>query len=329
MKKQYVNSFSANGEQVDDIFAVKFKKPPVPYKGANKRGKWFELRVSDRTGEITAKYWGRDEHETERLFSSIEKGDVVRITGAVNEYPPGSSQFSISIDPKRGGLKKCSPEEYDAADFVASSTRDTKGMLKDVKSILSKVTNMHLRAVADAFLNDSAFLDVFETTPAAMEYHQNYVGGLLEHTLNTMRIAEALCDVHPELDRELCITGAFLHDIGKTKELEVSGSIIDVSAEGMMIGHITKGYEMLTRKIDGIKGFPDELKLKLQHIILSHHGQPEHGSVKKPQLPEALAIHYADDADAQIDLFLRLKREANTEDQWIWNRKINGHIYLG
>jgi len=327
MKKQYVNFFSANGEQIDDTFAVKFKKPPVAYKGG-KKGKWFELRVSDKTGEITAKYWGRDEHETERIYNSFDRGDVVRIAGTINEYPPGSGQFSISIDPSRGGLRKCRPEEYDSADFVASSSKDPQEMLKDIKSMLSNVASPHLKAAADAFLSDSAFMKVFTKTPAAMEYHQNYMGGLLEHTLNVMKITEALCSVHPELDRELCITGAFLHDIGKTKELEVSGSVIDVTAEGMMVGHITKGYEMLTKKLETLEGFPDELRLKLQHILLSHHGQLEYGSVKKPQLPEALAVHYADDADAQIDLYLRLKREAVTEDQWIWNKKINGHIYL-
>ncbi len=328
MKKQFVNTLSRNGEAVDDNFAVKFKKPPVAYKGADKSGKWFELRLSDSTGEISAKYWGRQDQETDRIYKGIEKGDIVHVRGIVQEYPAGSGKFSLSVDPSKGELRKCQPSEYEPGDFVAKTGKDVEKMEEEVKSILSNVTDEHLKALLNAFLKDAQFMEALKEAPAAMEYHQNYIGGLLEHTLNCMKIASRLCDVHEELDRDLVITGAFLHDIGKMMEFEVSGGVIDVTNEGMMIGHITKGYEMLTSKIDGIQGFPGELKLKLQHILLSHHGKKEYGAVKQPQLPEALAVYYADDADAQLDLFLRLKREANTEDPWIWNKKINGHIYL-
>jgi 3'-5' exoribonuclease len=328
MKKHFVNALSKDGENVEDKFAVKFKKPPVAYKDGSKAGKWFELRLSDSTGEMTAKYWGREDNETDRIYNSVNKGDIVHAKGIVQEYPAGSRNFSLSIDPSKGELRKCEEGEYDASDFVAKTSKDVGKMLDEVKSILSNVKNEHLRKLVDAFLNDSVFMKSFSNAPAAMEYHQNYVGGLLEHTLNCMKIAGAICDVHKELDRDLVLAGTFLHDIGKMKELEVSGGVIDVTAEGMMLGHITKGYEMLTKRIEQIQGFPEGLKLKLQHIVLSHHGKLEYGAVKKPQLPEALAIYYADDCDAQVDLYLRLKREANTDDEWIWNKKINGHIYL-
>ncbi|UCD03226.1 MAG: HD domain-containing protein [Candidatus Aenigmatarchaeota archaeon] len=328
MKKQFVNSFSRNGEAVEDNFAVKFKKPPVAYKGADKAGKWFELRLSDRTGEITAKYWGRNDQETERIYGSIEKGDVLHVKGIIQEYPPGTKSFSLSVDASKGELRKCEKGEYEPEDFVASSSKDTGKMLEELKRALSGIKNEHLRKLVNAFLDDSAFMDTFSRAPAAMEYHQNYIGGLLEHTNNMIRIINTLCDIHRELDRDVCLAGTFLHDIGKTKELGVSGGVIDVTDEGMMIGHITAGYEMLSKKIEQIPGFPHELKLKMLHIMLSHHGKLEYGAVKQPQTPEALAIYYADDADAQVDLYLRLKREANTDDQWIWNKKINGHIYL-
>lgn len=328
MKKQFANSFSRNGESVDDKFAVKFKKPPVAYKGADKAGKWFELRLSDRTGEITAKYWGRNDQETDRIYGSIDRGDVVHVKGIVQEYPPGSKSFSLSVDPSKGELRKCGKDEYDSGDFVATSAKDPGKMVKELKSALSGIKNEHLRKLVNSFLEDSEFMEAFTKAPAAMEYHQNYIGGLLEHTTNMMKIVSTLCDVHEELDRDVCVAGTFLHDIGKTKELGVSGSVIDVTDEGMMIGHITTGYEMLSKKISQIQGFPHELRLKMLHIILSHHGKLEYGAVKKPQTPEALAIYYADDADAQVDFYLRLKREANTDDQWIWNKKIKGHIYL-
>jgi 3'-5' exoribonuclease len=328
MKKQFVSSFSKDGEAVDENFAVKFRKPPVAYRRADKKGKWFEVRLSDRTGEITAKFWGRADQETDSLYNSIGKGDIVHIRGVVQEYPAGSRKFTISVDPAKGELRKCRPGEYDPGDFVAKTAKDADKMLEQVKSILSNVGNAHLKTLVSSFLQDKPFMESFMKSPAAMEHHQNYIGGLLEHTLNVMKIASSLCDVHGELDRDLVLAGAFLHDIGKTKELEVAGGVIDVTHEGMLIGHVTSGYDMLSRKMDQIQGFPRELHLKMLHIMLSHHGKAEYGAPKQPQLPEALAVYYADDADAQIDFYLRLKREASTDDDWIWSRKINGHVYL-
>jgi 3'-5' exoribonuclease len=327
MKKQFVSSLSQNGEIVNDKFAVKYKKPPTEYKGAEKKGKWFELRLSDGTGEITAKYWGRESHETGSLYESIGKGDVVQVRGTVQEYPAGSKKFSISIDASKGELRKCKKDEYALEDFVAKTDKDVDKMLGEMRSMLSAVKNTHLAKLVNSFLSDRDFMESFAKAPAAMEYHQNYVGGLLEHTLNAMKMALSFCDIHPELDRDLVIAGTFLHDIGKMEEFDVTGGVIDVSEEGMMIGHITIGYEMVAKKIDSIPGFPKELALKMLHIILSHHGVPEHGSVKKPQLPEAVAVHHADHADAEIDIYLRLRREASTEDPWIWTKKV-GHVYL-
>ncbi len=327
MKAQFAGKFSKDGEEVNSQFAVKYKKPPTPYKGADKTGTWFEIRLSDRTGEITAKFWGRVDKETDKVYDSIGKGDIVHVKGVIQEYPKGTGKFSVSVDPSKGLIEKCRNDEYNVEDFIASSQKDAASMLSEIKSMLSGVKNPHLKNVAEKYLQDEKFMSLFTKTPAAMEYHQNYIGGLMEHTLNCMKIVVSICDVHTELDRDLALTGAFIHDTGKTRELEVSGGVIDVTEEGMMIGHITSGYDMLAEKLKTIPGMPEELKLKLLHIMLSHHGKKEYGAVKEPQIPEALAIFYADDCDAQIDLFLRMKREANTEDAWIWNKKV-GHIYL-
>jgi 3'-5' exoribonuclease len=328
MKKQYVSSFSQNGERVSERFAVKFKKLPVAYRGKDKAGKWFELRLADRTGEITAKYWGRSSEETDRLYATISKGDVVLVEGEVQEYPPNSRKFSISIDAEKGILRKCLPGEYGLDDFVATTKKDINAMFNEVKSMLSVVRNDHIKALIRAYLEDEKLMNAFRKAPAAMEFHQNYIGGLLEHTLNVMKIAGNLCDIHPELNRDMVLTGAFIHDMGKTRELEVRGGVIDVSHEGMLIGHIVTGYEILSNKINGLQEFPKDLGMKLLHIVLSHHGRLEYGASKQPQLPEAIAIYYADECDAKVDFFLRLKREAVTDDPWIWSSKINGHVYL-
>ncbi|MBW6461660.1 MAG: HD domain-containing protein [DPANN group archaeon] len=327
MKTQFIADISSDGKKVDSLFALKFKKPPVDYK-SNKQGKWFEMRLADKTGEMSVKYWGTDEKKTMDIYDSISKGCVVSISGIVQEYPKGSNNFSISVDSALDTLRVCNAEEYDIGDFVATTSKDTGSMMSEVMAILGTVKDKDLSGLINLFIEDTAFVDLFSKTPAAMEYHQNYVGGLLEHTLNVMKIADNVCGLYPELDRDLVVCGAFLHDIGKMRELELSGTLIDVSHEGMLIGHTVIGHDMVARKIAEIEDFPQTLKLKLLHIILSHNGHKEYGSPKVPQLPEAVLVHHADDCDAQVDIFLRLKREANTEDSWIWDKKIKGHIYL-
>ncbi len=327
MKSKFAADLKKDGEMVQSQFAVKFKKPPVEYKGG-KQGKWFEIRLSDKTGEITAKYWGRDTTKTDELYKSFSSGDVVFLSGEVSEYPKGSSIFSISIDAEKGALRKCSASEYDHSDFLAQTSKNIEGMLEELKDLLSSIKDKHLAELVNSFTSDEKFMASFAKSPAAMEYHQNYLGGLLEHTLNVMRIGDTLCKIHTELDRDLVIAGAFLHDIGKTVELSTTGTTIDISEEGMLIGHTTIGYNMVSKQLDRMPEFPENLRLKILHMVLSHNGKAEYGSPKEPQLPEAIAVYYSDECDAKIDLFLRLKREAKTEDPWIWDKKIRGHVYL-
>ena len=169
MKKQYVNSFSQDGNRVDDNFAVKFKKPPVPYRGRDKPGRWFELRLSDKTGEITAKYWGRSDKQTDDLYGTIAKGDVVHVTGEIQEYPKGSKLFSVSIDAAKGKLSKCQPGEYDISDYVAATKKDVNVMMSEIRGMLSSVKNEHLRALLGKYLEYGKLSKAFMKSPAAME----------------------------------------------------------------------------------------------------------------------------------------------------------------
>ncbi len=328
MKSQYVKDLTHDGKKVDTMFAVKFKKPPVDYKNS-KQGKWFEVRLSDRTGEISAKYWGFDEKKTMEIYDSFSNGEVVSLKGTLQEYPKGTKRYSISIDSVEGALMKAEEGTYDISDFVATTSKDIDLMEGELRTYISRVEDRYMKALAESFLSDSKFMASFKKAPAAMEYHQNYIGGLLEHTLNVVKICDRLCEVYDDLDYDLTVVGAFLHDFGKISELDVSGTMIDVSHDGMLLGHIVIGYEMVSQRIEQIEGFPENVKLKVLHVILSHHGKTEYGSPKKPQLPEAEAVHYADECDAKLDIVLRLKREANTEDPWIWDKKIKGHVYLG
>lgn len=315
MKNQFIDELE-DGSAVNSVFAVKYKKPPSKYK-RGKKGSWFEIRLSDKTGEITARYWGKDLVSTDELYKSFEKDDVLYIRGRTEMY---KEKLQISIE--SGGIRKCSPSEYSIEDFVKKS-ENIDELFDELMEMIESIDEP-FKGLLSKFFDDNSFIEKFKKAPAAMHRHQNYVGGLLEHSLNVAKICDKICEVH-ELDRNLLLTGAILHDIGKIKELKVTTSI-DVSIEGMLKGHIIAGLEMLKEKMDGMN-LTENLKFKLSHLLLSHHGKREYGSPKTPQFPEALALYYADELDAKIDYSLRLKREAKTEDPWIWTKDF-GSIYL-
>lgn len=318
MKSQYVKNLKS-GDRVDSVFAVKFKKPVRNYV----KGYMFEVRIADRTGELTVKYWGdNDENAAQKLYDGFQKSDVVHLTGTANEY---MGRVEIGVSKTDGDIVE-KTDEYDIIDFVASSERDIDEMMSELTRTVESIKNPHLKTLLEKILKDEKFIDRFKKAPASMMYHQNCVGGLLEHTLNVVKICGTLCDIYPNLDRDLLITGALLHDAGKVFELEVS-TVIDVSEDGMLRGHIIIGEEFVNEQIKKIIDFPETLKLKLLHMILSHHGEKRFGAPKEPQLPEGVALHYADWCDAKVDMFLKAKSEAKTEDKWIWDKKL-GHVYL-
>lgn len=318
MKSQFIAELKT-GDVVNSTFAIKFKKPPKNYRSVSKEGAWFELRLGDKTGEISAKYWGDDERETNRLYQSVEKGDIVFIRGKVTEY-----NETMEITLEKGGVRKCGPQEYDTGDFVETTPKDVDEMMASLLDIVES-TEEPYRHLLTTFFTDPDFVTQFKAAPAAMHRHQNYIGGLLEHTLNVARLCQRIYELHPSLDYGLLMAGALLHDIGKIREFEVT-TAIDVSEEGMLLGHITIGAQMLCDRMQRLD-VPRRVQLKLLHIILSHHGKKEYGSPKVPQFPEAYAVYFADHTDATVAYTLTLKEEAETDDPWIWHRD-TGHIYL-
>ena len=317
-KTQFVSNLQ-EGDMVNSTFAVKFTKPPQEYKNVGKDGAWFELRLSDKTGEISAKYWGDDAGYTRQLFRSVEKGDVVFIRGKVVSYR-GNREITV----ERGGIRTCQPGEYDPTDFVEVGERDADELMHQLMNIIESVEAPY-RNLLDAFFQDDSFVAAFKTAPAAMHRHQNYIGGLLEHTLHVAQICQRVHELFPTLDYDLLLTGAILHDIGKIREFAVETSI-DISEEGMLLGHISIGAQMIRDRLHEIE-MPEREALKVLHMILSHHGRLEYGSPKKPQFPEAYAVYHADELDAKVDYARMIKENAETEDLWLWKRDM-GHIYL-
>ncbi|MFP4116810.1 MAG: 3'-5' exoribonuclease YhaM family protein [Candidatus Aenigmatarchaeota archaeon] len=306
------------GDQVKSTYSVKYKKPVKSYK----KGYMFTLGLADRSGEIEAKYWGgKNEEKVEKVQSKISSGNVLEVKGKASEF-----QGNIQINIEEDGLRKV--EEYDIEEFIEKADRDLDEMFSELKIKFEGIRNEDLERLMQAFFVDDDFVEEFKRAPAAMFYHHDYIGGLMEHVLHMIELGEKLCEQHESLDLDLIKVGCFLHDIGKMEEFEVTTNIKQ-SRGGLLSGHVTLGQEIILKKVRELENFPENLKHKLLHIVVSHHGKNEYGAVKEPMFPEALAIHYLDELDSQTVQMIDLKENADTEDFHKWTGKNRfGQIYL-
>lgn len=310
-----------SGGTVDDLFAVRFKKPVTAYKN----GFTFQLWISDPGGDIALKYWGdKDEKKVKALMDTIEKGSVVHVKGRVSEF---KDSLEIHVNPTSGDSVMVLKEgDFELADFVASTTEDVEVMRSQLFSIIRKVEDRWLKELLASFFTDEDFVKRFCSCPASITHHANWLGGLLEHTLRVTKLCEFYAQQYPDLDRDLLLTGAILHDIGKLKEYMVT-SIIGSTDEGRLIGHLVVGAGMVNDACRLIDSFPPELSLKVQHLVISSHGTAEFGCPKVPLFPEAQALAMADLTDTRIEDMITVKKTANTDDDWVQDKGL-GSVYL-
>jgi len=305
-------------DEVSGNFAVKFKKPVQKYA----KGYKFELRVGDSSGEMMLKFWGPDDEDAvKKLYESISADDVIQVRGQVTEY---HDVKEIAVN-ELSGIRVLSPVEYVKSEFVRESEREIEGMYEELSRHVNSVQNPHLAKVLAAFFSDKDFVKAFKHSPAALYKHHAWIGGLLEHTLAVIKVCESALAIYPDVDRDLTITGAILHDIGKTREFSVTTSI-KPTLESRLVGHVVMGVEMLHQKTADLD-IPEEVKVKLKHIVSSHHGQLEWGSPKTPAFPEALLVHHADYLDASIAYIIARKKETKTDDEFAYAKDF-GSIYL-
>jgi len=306
-------------ETIDGKFVVKFKKPVSRYA----KGYVFQLRVGDPSGEIMLRYWGpENKDEVDKLYDSIKKDDVIYVVGETTIF---NNRVAININPPTGKIKVMESKEYEKSDFIPESDKDVKEMYKELTKVADSLENPHMKELVYSFIKDPAFSEKFMKHPAAMYKHHGWLGGLLEHTLNVVKICDFLKKVHPELNRDLMLTGAILHDIGKIRELDVT-THIRTSREGMLVGHLAMSFEEVSKRMDRLKT-PGDIQLKVKHILISHHGKIEYGSPKQPAIPEALAVYLADDLDFKITEMLTHIKRAETEDDYMYVGDV-GTIYL-
>lgn len=300
------------GCRVSGIYLCKHKQAAV-----TKNGKPYEnVILQDKTGTIDAKIWdpnslGIDDFETL---------DYIEIMGDVTNFA-GALQLNI----KRA--RKAGEGEYNPTDYLPVSKCDIDEMYGELMAIIKTIHNPYLSRLLELFfVEDEAFIKRFRFNSAAKTVHHGFVGGLLEHTLSVVKLCDYYAGYYPQLNRDLLITAAIFHDLGKTRELSTFPEN-DYTDDGQLLGHIIIGTEMVGRMIRAIPGFPERTAVELKHCILAHHGELEYGSPKKPALLEALALNFADNTDAKMETMIEALNAGGENTGWLgYNRLLETNI---
>ncbi|HSA91982.1 MAG TPA: HD domain-containing protein [Terriglobales bacterium] len=265
---------------------------------------YLALTLADRTGLLEARMW---ENVAEHL-QSFEQDDFLKVRGLISRY---RNRYQITIQK----LRRLEESEVDFADYLPRTEKNVDELWQTVGELAGTLQNPHLKALLEAFMADPEIAARYRQAPAAKSMHHAYLGGLLEHVVSLMKLCDLVVRNYPEIDRDLLLTGAFLHDIGKIYELSYEHSF-SYTTRGQLLGHMIIELEMLQQKIALVPGFPERLKTLVEHLIISHHGQYEFGSPKLPMFPEALMLHYLDDLDSKMEsMRSHLARDPN-EGEW-------------
>lgn len=301
------------GDLVEEVFQVKDKRTYTSRNG----NPYLSLRLADKTGEIEGRLW----EGIEDWMKGLKRGDFLRVKGRVVEYM-GQRQINV----KEIALTL----DVDIKEFLPSSERDIEEMVGGLRACLQQVKDQYLHKLLLSFFYDEEFMSLFKKATAAKELHHVYLGGLLEHTLGVTELCISVFDHFENLDRDLLIAGALLHDIGKVYEFTTE-RFIDYSTPGRLLGHIAIGLSLLNERMKEIEGFPEERGMLLKHIVLSHHGESEFGSPVVPKTVEALILYFMDDLDAKVNCFQSfIKREKKGEGEWTsYHRILERHLYKG
>lgn len=302
------------GDAIDNILLVKEKRLNTAKNGSL----YLSVRFIDNTGEIDAKLW--DGVETYK--GAFSKDDFLKVTGRVINYQ-GIKQIHMKH------LEKIDNPDINLNEYLPASERDPNDMLKELKGWIDKLENPYLSKLLYLFYEDKKFIELFKTAPAAKSNHHAFIGGLLQHTLELASLCNDVVKYYPDINPDLLMAGAILHDSGKVYELRYSKTF-SYTDDGGLIGHITIGVEMLTEKIKMIEGFPHNLEMLLKHMILSHHGHYEYGSPKRPKILESLILYYLDEMNAKADMFQRALNENREDVNWTgYNKIFERYLFKG
>jgi 3'-5' exoribonuclease len=288
MKEIYVADVGKfENQAVVAFFAVASKQVRSRKDGS---GQYMALTLVDRTGQIESRMW---ENFAEPA-AGFEQGDVVKVRAEVCRY---NGRLQLNLDK----LRLAAADEVELADYVPHTQKDVEELWSALVGSVDSFSDLSLQALLRSFLDDPVFAAAFREAPAAKSLHHAWLGGLLEHVVSLVGICELAARHYPEINRDLLLTGAILHDIGKLEELRW-GTSFDYTLQGQLVGHITLGIAMIEKKLAALPDFPLALRMLVEHMVLSHHGKLEFGSPKLPMIPEAVLLHYLDDLDAKMHM---------------------------
>lgn len=319
MPRRFINQYGER-ENVNDVFLVSDKQLRT-----NKNGNlYLMLKLSDRSGTMMGMMWNASDH----IYRGFENGDFVQVEGTTQFYN-GALQMIVS------SVTQATKAEVAEEDLLQLALADLDQLTSRLAEMLRGIRNTHLRSLAECYLMDEKFMDKFTNAPAGVKNHHAYRGGLIEHVVNLMEVVNVLAPRYPQINPELLLCGAFLHDLGKVDELYYERDT-GYTDEGQMLGHVVQGVITLEEKIreaEKLSGepFPRELALRLKHMVVSHHGQYEFGSPKLPMTLEAIALHHLDNLDAKIHSFQQLMADdANVDSPWTpYHPNLGRKLYKG
>jgi 3'-5' exoribonuclease len=300
MKSPYVSDLKPNQVITTTLLVhikdVRQKKSGEPY---------LSLLLGDRTGEVDAKMWDN----VADVIDTFERDDFVKVKGLLQVFQ-NRPQLTIHK------MIRVVDADVDFADYFPASTRDPAEMFAELRGIVAGVQNPHLRALLEAFLDDEPLARMYRIAPAAKHVHHAYLGGLIEHVLSVCNLCRVAAAHYKYVDLDLLLTGAILHDVGKVAELTYDRSF-GYSTEGQLLGHIIIGLRLLHDKLQRFPDFPSKLRVLVEHMIVSHHGELEFGSPKVPQFPEALLLHHLDNLDSKMECMRSLvAKDRHVEGCW-------------
>ena len=313
MKKQFIADIKA-GDGVDDIFVLSEKILSQKRDGDN----FLNVTISDKTGTLKGVVWDN----VNQIATGITSGDFAYVNGSVSEYK-GALQVVIKK------MEPFPPDRVDPSDFLPQTSRNIEDMFERLVKRANSITTDYLKALINAFFNDREFVNKFKTAPAAKKMHHAYIGGLLEHTVSMASLADKIAGHYGGVNRDLLLTGAILHDIGKIDEFDYQ-SKIDYSDKGRLLNHIVIGIKMVDDKLSGIHNFPEDQMLLLKHMIVSHHGTREFGSPEPPKTIEAVLLNYIDEIDSKVNAVRDFIASEDPDEIWTsYHRLLERHFYKG
>ncbi len=315
MGHKFINEIEP-GQAIDDIYMVR-----EPILRSSTRGDlYIAMYLSDRTGYLNGRMW----QATEAVYKALPKPGFIRVQGRSELY---QNNLQIIVN----NISVVDADKVCLEDFLSRTDKDTKKMFEEVTKIVSRIKNPQLKALVDEFLSDTELMEKFCNAPGGIKLHHDYLGGLLEHTHNMLRVAVAILPLYPNVQPDLVLAGIFLHDIGKTEELSYDMAF-SYTDSGQLIGHVVKSLVMVNQKADALRAKETNIEQTildaLGHIILSHHGQYEFGSPKLPATPEAFMVYYIDDMDAKVNqVTSAIEKEPGDSDWTPWKNALQTKLY--